>query len=111
MPEVTMQKRHKQVMAWPPTPERDLLEVWRNYATIASLCLADGWIYEIAGAAERTTFYDRLGQLRPECGPAHRSLVVHPYTIFYRTVKEEEAAERRLSRVEIIRVLREQARP
>ncbi|HEX2138037.1 MAG TPA: type II toxin-antitoxin system RelE/ParE family toxin [Microvirga sp.] len=85
-------------VVWAPKALQDLRSVWRYYARVASPDIADSLLREIAQTAERLSAQSLRGRARDELNPGLRSVLAHPYTIFYRV---------RNGTVEIVRVLHE----
>ena len=85
-------------LAWSPRARQDLRDIWRYYARIASPEIADGVLRDIVRGAERLTGNPLPGRTRNELREGLRSLLVHPYTLFYR-IRDDEA--------QIVRVLHE----
>jgi toxin ParE1/3/4 len=85
-------------IAWAPAAKQDLLKLWRYYSNVASSEIADKLAGEIEVASNRLRRQPLLGRARDEVAPGLRSLLVHPYAIFYRTKDDF---------VEIVRVLHE----
>jgi toxin ParE1/3/4 len=85
-------------IAWAPAAKRDLWNVWRYYSKVASPDIADKLVSEIQLASKRLATQPLLGRTRDEVAPGLRSLLVHPYALFYRA--KDDA-------VEIVRVLHE----
>jgi toxin ParE1/3/4 len=85
-------------IAWAPAAKQDLLSLWRYYSKVASSEIADKLVGEIEAASNRLRTLPLLGRTRDEVAPGLRSLIVHPYTVFYR-IKDDA--------VEIVRVLHE----
>lgn len=83
---------------WAPAAKRDLRDIWRYYARIASPDVADNLLREISRAAERAGENPLAWRARDEIRPGLRSVLARPYTIFYRL--QEDTAE-------IVRVLHE----
>jgi toxin ParE1/3/4 len=83
---------------WAPRSKRDLLDVWRYYERVASSDVADKLLREISEAGEGLADQALMWRARDEVLPGLRSVIVHPYTVFYR-VRDDE--------VEIVRVLHE----
>ena len=83
---------------WAPRSKRDLREVWRYYARVASPEIADKLLREISTTGERLRERAHMWRVRDEILPGLRSVLVHPYTIFYRLNDGV---------VEIVRVLHE----
>jgi toxin ParE1/3/4 len=72
--------------------------VWRYYQRVASVEIADKILGEINKAGERLSDQALMWRARDEVLPGLRSVLVHPYTIFYRVNDGV---------VEIVRVLHE----
>jgi toxin ParE1/3/4 len=85
-------------LVWAPMARRDLRRIWRYYATEGSVEIADKIVQNIVGAADRLVSLPFSGRPRDELKPGWRSILVHPYFVFYQTSE---------SRVEITRVLHE----
>ena len=81
-----------------PRAKRDLRDVWRYYERVASVEIADKILGEINKAGERLSDQALMWHARDEVLPGLRSVLVHPYTIFYRVNDGV---------VEIVRVLHE----
>ncbi len=73
-------------------------DVWRYYERVASPEIADRLLREIDEAGRRLVDEALMWRPRDEVMPGLRSVLVHPYTIFYRVTDEV---------VEIARVLHE----
>jgi toxin ParE1/3/4 len=78
-----MAGKRRQVV-WAPRAKRDLQDVWRYYERIASPEIADKLLREINEAGERLADQALMWRARDEVLPGLRSVLVHPYTIFYR---------------------------
>ena len=83
-------------VVWAPRAKRDLGDVWRYYARVASVEVADKLLREIDEAAGRLSENALRWRARDELLPGLRSALVHPYVIFYRVEN---------GIVEIVRVL------
>jgi toxin ParE1/3/4 len=83
-------------IAWAPSAKRDLREIWRYFARIASTEVADNMIHEINRTATRLAHFPLMGRARDELVPGLRSVLVHPHVIFYRVSNRA---------VEMVRVL------
>jgi toxin ParE1/3/4 len=81
---------------WAPRAKRDLADVWRYYAEVASIEVADGLLREIDDTARRLSENALRWRTRDELMPGMRSALVPPYVIFYRIGD---------NKVEIVRVL------
>ena len=92
-----MPGKHRRVL-WAPRAEQDLLGVWHYYARVASSDIADKLLHEIGQAGEKLADQALMWRARDEVMPGLRSVVVHPYTVFYRVTDGS---------VEIVRVLHE----
>lgn len=85
-------------LSWAPRAKQDLSDIWRYYARVASLEIADKIVREIEHTASRLAERPQMGRPRQEVWPGLRGILAHPYTVFYRVT---EAA------IEIVRVLHE----
>ncbi len=71
-------------VAWAPRAKRDLADVWRYYARVASIEVADKLLREIDQAAQRLSSDALRWRARDELMPGLRSALVPPYIVFYR---------------------------
>jgi toxin ParE1/3/4 len=78
-----MQRKRRHVV-WAPKARRDLLDVWDYYERVASVEIADKLLREIDQAVARLADDALMWKARDEVLPGLRSVLVHPYTIFYR---------------------------
>jgi toxin ParE1/3/4 len=92
-----MPRKHRRVV-WAPKSKKDLRDVWRYYERVASPEIADKLLREIDEAGERLAGKALMWRARDEIMPGLRSVLVHPYTVFYRL---NDGA------VEIVRILHE----
>jgi toxin ParE1/3/4 len=92
-----MPTRHRSVV-WAPRAKRDLRGVWHYYARAASPEIADKQLRGIADAGARLANEALVWRTRDEVMPGLRSVLVHPYTVFYRVND---------GTVEVVRVLHE----
>ena len=83
---------------WAPAAERDADDIWDYYSLNASADVAIKMINKIEAAADRVAAHPFHGRSRNDVRPGLRSVLVHPYIIFYRVGRGE---------VEIVRVLHE----
>ena len=83
-------------LVWSPGAENDLRDIWRYFVRVASREVADRLLREIRSAAEKARQHPLAWRARDEIMLGLRSILVHPYVVFYR-VKEDA--------VEIVRVL------
>jgi toxin ParE1/3/4 len=82
---------------WAPETHKDLHDIWRYYAKIASREIANRIISDITQTGVRLAEHPLLlGRPRDDLQPGLRSTRVHPYLIFYRVTP---------SAIEIVRVL------
>lgn len=86
------------LLVWSPRAREDLKDVWRYYARVASAEVADRIVYDMTQHAARLERNPLPGRERDELRPGLRSLLAHPYTIFYRVEGD---------RAEVARVLHE----
>ncbi len=92
-----MPKKLKRVI-WSPKAKRDLGDVWHYYARVASEEIADKLLREIDQAAKALSDRAFMSRARDEIMSGLRSVLVHPYSIFYRVNDDT---------VEVVRVLHE----
>jgi len=71
-------------LAWAPRAEKDVAEIWRYLAAEASIKTADNLLRQITRAAERVAERPLTGRARDPLKPGLRSVLVHPYLVFYR---------------------------
>lgn len=77
--------RIRRRVIWAPRAKRDLGDVWRYYARVASVEVADRLLREIDAAAQRLSEDAVRWRARDELMAGLRSALVPPYVIFYRT--------------------------
>ena len=86
-----------------PAAKEDLFNIWRHYAHVASPEIADRLLQEIEFARDRLVYDPLRWRLRMDLMPrldgGLRSVLVHPYTVFYQLADDDE--------VRIVRVLHE----
>jgi plasmid stabilization system protein ParE len=73
-----------------PLARGDLIAIWSLIADESSPATADAVLSRIYGAIELLAPTPHLGRARPEFHGAPRSLVVHPYVIFYQPLLDGE---------------------
>jgi toxin ParE1/3/4 len=78
-----MPRKYRRVV-WAPKSKTDLQDVWRYYERVASPEIADKLLHEINEAGQRLTDEALMWRARDEIMPGLRSVIVHPYTVFYR---------------------------
>jgi len=78
-----MAREHRRVI-WAPKAKQDLREVWRYYARVASPEVADRLLRDIGKAGEQLAEQALMWRARDDVMLGLRSVVVHPYVIFYR---------------------------
>jgi toxin ParE1/3/4 len=78
-----MPAKPRQVI-WARRAKRDLVEIWQYYVRVASIEIADKLLREIDGTALRLSDNALRWRARDELAPGLRSVLVHPYIIFYR---------------------------
>jgi toxin ParE1/3/4 len=69
---------------WAPRAKQDLREVWRYYEHVASPEIADRVLRDIGRAGEKLREQALMWRARDDIMPGLRSVLVHPYVIFYR---------------------------
>jgi toxin ParE1/3/4 len=85
-------------LVWAPKSKRDLVDIWKYYAKVASPELANTMLRELDRAAMRLARHPLSGRSRDEIVPGLRSLLVHPHSIIYHVTE---------SAIEIARILHE----
>ena len=85
-------------LSWSPQAERDVREIWAYYAAKTSAEAASKVLRTIEAAAGRVAKLPMAGRPRDDLRPRLRSVLAHPYLVFYR-LKD--------GGVEIVRVLHE----
>jgi plasmid stabilization system protein ParE len=94
--------KNKWRLIWSPAAKEDLLNMWRHYARVASPEIADKLLHEIEFAADRLKDDPLRWRLRMEVMPdlkgGLRSVLSHPYTVFYQLDDDD---------VRVVRVLHE----
>ena len=83
-------------LVWAPAAKNDLRDIWRYFVGVASPEIADRLLRDIHRAGERARDRPQTWRVRDEIMPGLRSILVHPYVVFYRFSGET---------VEIVRVL------
>jgi len=97
-----MQKRLGSII-WSQAAKGDALVIWHHIAKTASPEIADKVLHEIEYAINRVKHEPQMGRLRLDVLSVKgglRSVLVHPYTIFYRISDQ-------ISDIQIVRVLHE----
>ena len=84
------------LIIWAPSAKRDLRDIWRYFARIASAEVADSLVHEINRAVARLADFPLMGRARDELITGLRSVLVHPHVVFYRVSDRS---------IEIVRVL------
>jgi toxin ParE1/3/4 len=88
--------RPRRAVIWSPEAEQDLFDI-SGYLTVeASARTAEKYLRAINRASERVRTRPLSGRARDELISGLRSVLVHPYVVFYRTAEFS---------VEIVRVL------
>ena len=78
-----MPEKRRRVV-WTPAARRDLRDVWRHYTRVASPEIADRMLREIAETGEHLADRALMWRARDDVAPGLRSVLRHPYVIFYR---------------------------
>jgi toxin ParE1/3/4 len=71
-------------IVWAPRARQDLLEIWRYFARVGSIEIADRLLREFEQAGRRLSRHPFMGRPRSEIAPDLRSVLVHPHVVFYR---------------------------
>src|ERR1700730_18267832 len=89
-------------LIWSPAAKEDLSKIWSYFEHVASLEIADKVLHEIEYASDRLKDDPLRWRLRMDIMPALkgglRSVLAHPYTVFYQLADDD---------VRIVRVLHE----
>jgi toxin ParE1/3/4 len=85
-------------LTWAPRADQDLLDIWSYFAAEASDETADKIVAQIVMAVQRVGELPFSGRPRDDLQAGTRSVLAHPYLVFYRVTGSE---------VQIIRVLHE----
>ena len=85
-------------LIWAPKADQDLLDIWNHYAAEASTETADKIVEHIVMTARRVGGLPMSGRSRDDLKQGARSVLAHPYVVFYRVMGTD---------VEILRVLHE----
>src|ERR1700685_751799 len=78
-----MPVQHRHVI-WAPRARHDLADIWRYYSRVATVEVADRLLHEIDVAGRHLSENALRWRARDELAPGLRSVLVHPYVIFYR---------------------------
>ena len=78
-------------IVWAPRARRDLSEIWKYFARVGSVDVADKLLRDINHAGRQLGRHAFMGRPRDELVSGLRSVLVHPHIIFYRV--SEEAVE------------------
>ena len=78
-----MPSKHRRVV-WAPRAKQDLYEIWRYYTRVASPEIADKLLRDIDRTGQRLAEQALMWRARDDVMPGLRSVLVHPYVIFYR---------------------------
>jgi toxin ParE1/3/4 len=78
-----MPKKDRRVV-WAPKARQDLLDVWRYYVRVASPEIADKLLRDIHQTGKRLGEEALMWRARDDVMPGLRSVLVHPYILFYR---------------------------
>jgi toxin ParE1/3/4 len=85
-------------LTWAPKADQDLLDIWNYYAVEASAETADKIVQQIVAAVWRVGGLPLSGRSREDLKAGIRSVLAHPYVVFYRASASD---------VQIVRVLHE----
>ena len=77
-----LEKRRR--IVWTLAARKDLRGIWQYYARVASPQIADQMLHEIGETGERLTDRALMGRARDDVALGLRSILRHPYVIFYR---------------------------
>jgi toxin ParE1/3/4 len=68
---------------WAPAAKKDLRDIWRYFADVASLEVADRLLGDIKQVSERVRRQPLTWRSRDEIKPGLHSILIHPYVLFY----------------------------
>ena len=85
-------------LRWSPASRRDLRDIWKYYANVASVEIADRLLRDLEAAARQLSERPRLWRPRDDLRPGLRAVLIRPYCLFYLA---------RDSEIEIVRILHE----
>src|SRR5665213_2045701 len=71
-------------LLWSRRSKQDLRVIWQYYSQAASTDVADRLLSDIASAARRACERPTAWRSRSELVPGVRSILVRPYTLFFR---------------------------
>jgi toxin ParE1/3/4 len=71
-------------IVWSPAAKRDPRNIWRYFTSVASVEVAERLLRDIARASERARERPLAWRTRDEVMPGLRSILVHPFVLFYR---------------------------
>ena len=71
-------------LVWAPAARNDLRDIWYYFEGVASREVADRLLRDIRRASERALQRPLAWRARDEVMPGLRSILVHPYVVFYR---------------------------
>lgn len=89
-------------LSWSPTSRRDLFDIYRYFAQVASLNVAENLLLEIDVVTGKLKHEPFMGSPRDEIYPGIRATFSSPYIILYRVTEDA---------VEIARVVHERRAP
>jgi toxin ParE1/3/4 len=69
---------------WAPAAKKDLRDIWNYFIDVASPEIADRLLRDIVEAGTRAGQRPLAWRARDEIMPGLRSILVHPYVLFYR---------------------------
>jgi toxin ParE1/3/4 len=71
-------------LIWAPRARRDLIDIWKYYAKLASVEVADNQLRHIDLAVDQLSRWPLSGRPREDIGQGLRSILVHPHVVIYR---------------------------
>jgi toxin ParE1/3/4 len=86
------------ILVWAPKARRDLIDIWKYFAKVASEETADNLLRQIDRTVGRLMRYPFSGRPREDIEPGLRSILVRPHMVMYRTKGDT---------LEILRILHE----
>ena len=76
--------RSDHIIIWSADAERDINDIWDYLAAEATVRVADEAVRNIFRACHMLDGHAFLGRPRDELIPGMRSILAHPYVVFYR---------------------------
>jgi toxin ParE1/3/4 len=82
-----MPEKNRRIV-WAPAAKRDLRKIWRYFVHVASPDVADRLLRDIVRASELASQRPLAWRARDDVRPGLRSILAHPYVVFYRVAAD-----------------------